>query len=154
LTYVRSLPLGDTLWTRPLGGGPEREIVSDADMAGISYPRFSPDGSQIAFSGINLAARVEPDDAPMLLRAPLSGTPSLRGPFAHGLPTDPWMVGADGSGLRRFVQLSGDDLAVAWSPDGSRLAVSGAYGTLVFSVVDGSSRVVSEDSTFGGIDWR
>ena len=57
ITYVKSLALGDTLWTRPLEGGVEREIVSDADMAAISYPRFAPDGSAIAFAGINLQRR-------------------------------------------------------------------------------------------------
>jgi Tol biopolymer transport system component len=144
LAYVKSLALGDTLWTRPLAGGPEKEIVSDADMAVISYPRFAPDGSLIAFAGINLAAEAPRVAPPDLLRVPLG----------HGLPTDPWIVAPDGSGLRRFAQLSGDDLGIAWSSDGRYLAAAGAYGVTIFSVADGSSRTVTDETTFGGIDWR
>jgi len=61
---------------------------------------------------------------------------------------------SDGTGLRRVVQLSGDDLSVAWSPDGQWLAVSGAYGLFLFGVADGSERDVSKDGSFGALDWR
>ncbi len=162
LAYVRSLPTGDALYVRALAGGAERQIVSDVEMAGIAYPRYAPDGSLIAFAGINLNSMRAPTTASELLRVGLAAPdltgadplPAARGVTRHGLPTDPWVVVPDGTGLRRVVQLSGDDLAVAWSPDGHWLAVSGAYGLFLFAVADGSERSVSDDGSFGALDWR
>jgi Tol biopolymer transport system component len=167
LAYVRSRPTGDALYVRPLAGGAERQIVSDVDMAAISYPRFAPDGSQIAFAGINLSSLRPSATAPDLLRLDLTAPdaapaslrdagrfPRARGLASHGLPTDPWVVAPDGSGLRRVVQMSGDDVAVAWSPDSQQLAVSGAYGLSVVTVADGSEHDLSEDGSFGALDWR
>jgi Tol biopolymer transport system component len=162
VAYIKSLPTGDALYVRPLAGGAERQIVSDVEMAGIAYPRYAPDGSLIAFAGINLNSMHAPTDDPELLRTALAAPdltnarpgPTVRGVARHGLPTDPWMVAPDGTGLRRLVQLSGDDLAVAWSPDGQWLAVSGAYGLFLFAVADGSQRSLSEDGSFGALDWR
>jgi hypothetical protein len=47
-----------------------------------------------------------------------------------------------------------DDAAVAWSPDGAWVAVSGANGLFLVNVADGSARRVSENGSFGAIDWR
>jgi len=47
-----------------------------------------------------------------------------------------------------------DDAAVAWSPDGSLLAVSGASGLFMVNVADGTARRVAEIGSFGAIDWR
>jgi Tol biopolymer transport system component len=156
VAYVKSSPTGDSLWTRPLAGGAERQIVSDVEMAGISYPRYAPDGGLIAFAGVNLNSMGAPSETTERLRIGLStsSNPAPLGVAHHGYPTDPWVVEAAGTGLRRVVQLSGDDLAVAWSPDGQSLAVSGAYGLVLLTIGDGSQRPVTEDGSFGAIDWR
>ena len=76
------------------------------------------------------------------------------GVVAHGLPVDPWLVGADGANLRRFAQLSIDDAAVAWSPDGRWIGIAGADGVRILSVSDGTQTFVSTGGSFGAIDWR
>lgn len=155
LAYVKSQNSGDSLWIRPLGGGQERQIVPDAAMAAISYPRFAPDGSQIAFAGVDLSGEVQPTVAPELLRLSLdNGDGVTRSVLRHGLPTNPYVVASDGSGLREVAELFGDDLAVAWSPDGQWLAVSGAYGLSLLAVADGTERDISTEISFGGLDWR
>ena len=157
LAYVKSQPTGDSLWVRPSDDGTERQIVSDDAMAGIFYPRFSPDGRQIAFAGVSLTSVRPRTIGTQMLRLDLGDADArqaVRAAARHGLPTDPWVVSPDGSGLRRVAQISGDDLAVAWSPDGQQLAVSGAYGLSVLGVADGTERVVSQDGSTGAIDWR
>jgi Tol biopolymer transport system component len=153
LAYVKSTTSGDSLWVRPLAGGQERQIVSDAAMAAVSYPRYSPDGSLIAFAGVDLMGERQPKMDSELLRLDLGGE-TIRSVMRHGLPTNPWLVAPDGSGLREVAALFGDDLAVAWSPDGQWLAVSGAYGLSLVGIADGSERDLSTESSFGGLDWR
>jgi hypothetical protein len=92
----------------------------------------------------------------LLWRGLLAGSDGLSPDdvMSHGLPTDPWVSGGDGSGPRRVVQLSVDDLAVAWSTDGDWLAVSGAYDLFLFMVAEGTERDVSQDGSFVAVDWR
>jgi hypothetical protein len=50
--------------------------------------------------------------------------------------------------------LAVDDAAIAWSPDGSVIASSGASGIFLVSLTDGTPQRVSEMGSFGAIDWR
>jgi hypothetical protein len=77
-----------------------------------------------------------------------------RGGAAHGFPADPWVIPAAGGEPRLLAPLPIDDAAIAWSPDGSVVASSGASGIFLIDVSDGSSRRVSENGSFGAIDWR
>jgi WD40 repeat protein len=86
------------LWTAHADGSAPRRILS---MPGISSPTFSPDGRTIAF-----------------LAATAAGT-------------DVWLAAADGSVTRRLGTIAdgGDPVLtpvgpLAWSPDGTRLALS------------------------------
>src|SRR5581483_7576829 len=126
--------------------------------------RYAPDGARIAFAGSSLDGLRPPASGPASLRLGL-GWPGLgdadadaitarRGVQRHGLPTDPWLVAPDGTGLGRVDRVAGDDLAVAWSPDGQWLALSGAYGLSVVGVADGAERASSPDGSFGALDWR
>jgi Tol biopolymer transport system component len=155
LAYVKSQNTGDSLWVRPFDGGQEHQIISDVAMAAISYPRFSPDGSLIAFAGVDLSGEIAPTTAPLLMRLDVGpGEGVTRSAMRHGLPTNPYVVAPDGSGLREVAELYGDDLAMAWSPDGQWLAVTGAYGLSLLGVADGSERDLSQDGSFGALDWR
>ena len=157
LAYIKSQMTGDALWTRPLAGGPERQLLSEQDLLLVAFPRFKPDGSTLLLAGVGDSAR-SPNkllvgEAPPRRLVP-AWAERTAGVMAHGLPVDPWLVGADGANLRRFSQLSIDDAAVAWSPDGRWIAVGGADGVRILSAADGTQTVVSTSSSFGAIDWR
>jgi Tol biopolymer transport system component len=98
IVFVRSAPAGDGLFVQPLSGGAERRILPDDRQMAITTPRFSPDGTTIAFAG------VEPYPLGMTKRAPLS--PLTSRPDAHGLLADPYIVSRTGTDLRRVAQLA------------------------------------------------
>jgi tricorn protease len=80
---------GGDIWVVPRAGGDARRLVTGLDLA--SGPIFSPDGSQIAFSG-NYDGNV-----------------------------DVYVVSASGGEPRRLTSHPAPDVAVGWTRDGSRV---------------------------------
>jgi Tol biopolymer transport system component len=151
VAYVRSKPDGDSLWTRPFHGGPEREILSETQFISITGPHYSPDGSAIAFGG----TMERPVLSPKLLGPDAPSDPSrLRSVARHGFPSDAYIMSANGADVRAAALLAYDDLALCWSPDGAWLAVSGAAGLKLVNLSDGTIRPVTSKGSFGAIDWR
>jgi len=172
VVYTRARPNGDALWMQPLDGGEGSELVAESVLVLIAYPRYSPDGQSIGLAGVGDTPAFSPS-APPVPGAPTSpgssaaptspkligsdagpGPASLRGVLAHGFPAEPFTVPIGGGEPRRVTSLPIDDAAVAWSPDGAWMAVSGANGLFLVNVADGSSQRVSGLSSFGAIDWR
>jgi Tol biopolymer transport system component len=168
IVYTRALPTGDALWENPVDGGPGREILPDAAFLVIVYPRYSPDGSAIAFGGVGDSFPTYPVPpglpggppvsspvVPKLLGGGL-GSDSIRPRTvaAHGFPAEPYVVPPTGVDARRLAELPIDDAAVAWAPDGSWLAVSGASGLFLVSPTTGEVRRIAEHGSFGAIGWR
>ncbi|MFN8524748.1 MAG: hypothetical protein U0821_16750 [Chloroflexota bacterium] len=143
LAFVRPLPDGDALMVGSPGGGDARMLVPPDKLLALAYPRFAPDGSQIAFVGVGSleGARVSPEQREAWVAA-------------HGLPWSLFVVDATGGDARMVGQLAEDDAAVAWSPDGSSIAFSGAAGLKLVLVTDGSITQVNASTAYGGIDWR
>jgi hypothetical protein len=161
VVFTKSLPTGDALWDVPAEGGDGREIVAQDVLLLITYPRYSPDGQTILMAGVgdDLPSGPSPfatPTAPKLLPSSAPGGPaSIRGVAAHGFPAAPYVVpAAGGSGPRALAPLPIDDAAVAWSPDGAWVAVSGANGLFMVNVADGSAKRVGETGSVGAIDWR
>ncbi|HZO25307.1 MAG TPA: hypothetical protein VFH48_04860 [Chloroflexota bacterium] len=193
IVYTRALPTGDALWEQPLDGSAGREIVPDSQFLVLVYPRYSPDGTRIAFAGVGDTLPTYPvppgppgapgtqpsPAAPGAPRPPSSpdgplgpggaidqGSPKLlpgvsgsdatypRSVAAHGFPAEPYVVSPSGGDARRLAELPIDDAAVAWSPDGAWIAVSGASGVFLVNVADGETRRITENGSFGAIDWR
>ncbi|MFN8635901.1 MAG: hypothetical protein U0893_18785 [Chloroflexota bacterium] len=176
VVYTKALPTGDSLMMQPLDGGEGREVVPDSAFLLITYPRFSPDGQSIAFTAVANAPATVPPGLPgpfgtpgpagsptvpngpgvpkSILTGPGGGAGDARSVLAHGFPAEPFAVPVAGGDARRLAPLPIDDAAIAWSPDGASVAVSGANGLFVVNVADGSFRRVSENGSFGAIDWR
>ncbi|HMB22663.1 MAG: TolB family protein [Chloroflexota bacterium] len=96
-TFSRGLGQGSELWLATHDADVVEPLYSDRYNY-ISFARFSPDGSQIAFIKI----------------------PDTQTPFTVG---ELWVVGADGSNARKLADAdAGHGYAANWSPDGKRIA--------------------------------
>jgi Tol biopolymer transport system component len=140
--FIRSTTAGRQLVVVSPDGA---ESVLATGFADLAAPRFSPDGRQIAFVAVSPQAdQATPPRGALHLGAPIA--------HAHGLPWGVWITGLDGT-PRRLGTLEEDEPTVAWSPDGSHLAVSGGTGVYVLDVARGEATRLLNMGGFGGIDW-
>ena len=96
-TFSRGMGQGSELWSARGNGKVVEQVYADA-LHYISFARYSPDGSQIAFLKI----------------------PDTQTPFTVG---ELWVIDADGSAARKLADAdAGHGYAANWSPDGSRIA--------------------------------
>ena len=114
-------------------------------FADLAYPQFSPNGTEIAFvapqSGVN--GHLSPFD--ILLGVQLA--------FAHGIPWDPWLVSADGTGLRRIAETGADEPSVAWSPDALQLFVYSGTGSYLIEANTGAVTPLTFVQGSGLVAW-
>ena len=141
-------PVG--LWRVPFAGDDAQRMTSTASQD--SHPRWSPDGSQIAFLSAplqtNAPARIF--TMPADTRTASAITPESidvrwfewspsgrRVAFSSGPSTGPglWVMDANGSGQRQVI--TGETAAFAWAPDDSAIVrvTSGSARTLRVEVV-------------------
>ncbi|MDP8922670.1 MAG: hypothetical protein M3O34_07310 [Chloroflexota bacterium] len=149
VAFVHDDVNGQSLMVGPADGGQARELVSRDVFTALAGPRFSPDGTRIAFVAVG-AGPGAADAGPMDRLASFFAVPVA---YAHGEPWSVWTVRTDGTDRRRASSLQEDEPLVAWSPDGAWLAVYGTGGLWVVAV-DGSTepRRIAHGS-FGAIDW-
>jgi Tol biopolymer transport system component len=140
---------GQALRIGSVAGGDSRELVKASAFRGLMGPRFSPDGSWIAF----VAVGPGPSGAIDERRSWLADLFTARVAYAHGDPWGVWKIRPDGSELQRATTLQEDEPLISWSPDGAWLAVHGTGGLWVVDArgVGEPRRVM--DGTIGGIDW-
>ncbi|MCC6792326.1 MAG: PD40 domain-containing protein [Thermomicrobiales bacterium] len=149
LAFVRDEAGGQGLWIGPSNGGEPRQVIRAGDFQALMGPRFSPDGSRLAFSTIGIGPRAGTE-------SPLFGWLawlSVPVAYAHGDPWDIWTVRTDGSDLRRLTVLQEDEPLVSWSPDGRWLAVLGTGGLWIVDAAGIREPVRLADGSFGAIDW-
>jgi Tol biopolymer transport system component len=96
-TFSRGLGQGSELWLAKRGGNVVEQLYADP-FHYISFARFSPDGSQLAFIKI----------------------PDTQTPFTVG---ELWVMDSDGSNAHKLADAdAGHGYAANWSPDGKRIA--------------------------------
>jgi Tol biopolymer transport system component len=119
-------------------------LVPAGRFVAIAYPRFSPDGRQLAFAAITE------------LRSPFRGAPAtalIGAPLGHGFPYEIWLVGADGHELRDVPDAINDDPSVTWSPDGTQVLVYGGWGSLLIDVASGEQTALPFLAGYGSLAW-
>jgi Tol biopolymer transport system component len=161
----------DRLVVRPLGEASERVLVDTPHLLSIAFPRFSPDGTWIAFTAAADQGVAPP--TPIALKARQSAHPqrpwsrvrlqptldtlaALVGPAtarAHGIPWDVWVVRPDGTGLRQVTTFSDDDSSVAWSPDGRWLVTLSAEALHVVALDGMENYCIGSDGGYGALEW-
>jgi len=146
LALVRGERTGDALLlTRP-DGQIVRELIPAGRFSLLGAARFTPDGRTLAVPASGGSQATAPTPArPFGLLAPSVA-------LAHGDPWDVFLIDVDGGEPRRFTRLIEDEISVAWSPDGSLLAL---YGSRGLYLVDrqGAVTFAMDRGGYGGIDW-
>jgi Tol biopolymer transport system component len=164
LIYVRSTRAGQAMYRKTLGDASDGcELISDQVFQYLSLPRISPDGKRVALGGSG-----EPNMGPSgcggdpRSKPAASGLPvgldvlALLGPdvaYAHGLPADIYALNLDGGNMTRIADIKDDDPTLAWSPDGTKLAVFGVAALYVADAKGGPTEKLVEQGGYGGIDW-
>jgi hypothetical protein len=96
-TFSRGMGQGSELWSAKQNGSVAELLYADS-FNYLSFARYSPDGSQIAFIKI----------------------PDTQTPFTVG---ELWVMASDGSNPRKLADAdAGHGYAANWSPDGTRIA--------------------------------
>jgi Tol biopolymer transport system component len=159
LAFVYDDGQGFSLRVGSTDGGDAREIVPSTTFVALAGPRFSPDGSRIAFAALSPKG---PSGAPLLPSGPspapvgqrlvdfLTGAGVAQ---AHGDPWGIWLVRPDGSELRTATPLLEDEPLVAWSPDGASLAVHGGFGLWIVDLSGATDPRRIAEGAIGPIGW-
>jgi Tol biopolymer transport system component len=146
MAYLRSSRAGTALLIRSQSAdlADERELIPAGQFLDLAYPRFAPVGEWIAFAAVT----------PIALHDNLFDT--LFGAavaYAHGLPSDIWLIRSDGLGLHQVAAVSADDPSVSWSPDGSQLFIYGGSGSAIVDVATGELARYAFLSGYGATAW-
>jgi Tol biopolymer transport system component len=167
LVYVRSTRTGQQLLKKTIGeSGDGCELLSDQVFQYLSLPRISPDGKRVALGGSG-----EPNMGPSGCGGdPRSASPSASSgaavvgldlaallqpdvAYAHGLPADVYSLNLDGSDMKRIADIKDDDPTVAWSPDGSKLAIFGVAALFLVDATGGPTTKLTDQGGYGGLSW-
>jgi Tol biopolymer transport system component len=144
-TFLRSSSEGTALIVRAFPDPAERVLIPANRFRDLASPRYSPQGDRIAF----MAPDTFVGQVPMLFASSFFALVAR----AHGFPWDLWLVGTDGSDLRRLAQLGADDGTVSWSPDGSRLFVYGGAGSFLVDLTTGAVTQLDYIVGYGATAW-
>ena len=147
LALVRSDRNGDSLVVARDDGSHPRTLIPAGRYSAIGAPRFSPDGRTLAVpvSGV-------PDETRKSASAGFLGLLGSGVAHAHGDPWEVYLLPVEGGEPRRLTRLLEDELAVAWSPEGDKLAVYGSRGLYLVDR-DGRTTFALDRGGYGGIDW-
>lgn len=149
LAYVRPSPTSgflSELVLSDLAGVWSRVLVRGDELVQITSPRFSPDGTEIAFIGSVTVGEAR--------AVPGLGELFAKGVMRHGPPGDVWVMRVAGGPATRLTSFDEDEPTLAWSPDGFWLAMMGGGGLYLLPRDQSQPPYPLARGGFGGIDWR
>jgi Tol biopolymer transport system component len=134
--------IGEIFESAPLAGGEAQVLVAqDEQLQPYSSPRYSPDGTRIAFASADQT------------QAPPTGRLSAPARTTDGFPQDIWLVDAAGGKPRLLADLKEDLPSLTWSGDGKHIFVLGANGLYDIDVETGAVTLIGEGAFHGQLDW-
>ncbi len=117
----------------------------------LRFPRFSPDGSQLAYAAaLADTTATTPSRPARAWRWPWEIAPA----DAHGVPMDVWLVPVQGGETAKVTNFGEDEPVPAWSPNGRELAIMATGGFYRVVVWDGATRRIGAGAFGGQVDWR
>jgi Tol biopolymer transport system component len=115
----------------------------------VLAPRFSPDGTQVAFAAVT-PLEVPSGEFDLLRALGLAPLPAR----ANGVPWDIYLAPVAGGQITRLTRLNADQPVVAWSNDGKRLALLDEKGLFMLDLADPAAlHQVGPPSSHGQLDW-
>jgi Tol biopolymer transport system component len=155
LAFAKLLPgTGETLETMPLAsatvGATGTVIVGpDEELAPFNAPRYSPDGTTIAFASADqTGARSDQRYVTSRGFGPPAGMP------LDGLPEDIWTVAAAGGARPQRVADIKEDLPwLTWNGDGTRIYVIGAAALYDVNLKSGGVSQIGKGTFHGQVTW-
>jgi Tol biopolymer transport system component len=157
LVYVRTAPdLIQTLWTSALDGSDAVQLAGPEDnLASLHTPRFSPDGSRVAFGGAEpIAPLMRERSAPLASRAPGAVSQAASAVSYNGLPADIWLLDIASGELAKIADLDLDQPSLTWSADGATLYVYSTFGLYAIDAAGREEPELLDEGTFHGyVDW-
>ena len=145
---------GEALMSSALDGSNATTLIGpEQNLAPFNSPRYSPDGSTIAFASADqTGAR---SDVQYVSFGTRDDGRSARPASVDtdGLPEDIWTVSASGGTARRVADLKEDLPAVTWGSDGMHLYALGSTGLSDINVSNGAIQRIGEGAFHGQIAW-
>ena len=151
LAYARLAPqTGESLESVGIdGANPAPLIAASENLAPFNVPRYSPDGTKVAFASADqTGARVASPEYVSVAGVGVSPAPPL-----DGLPEDIWTVDAAGGRPVRVADLKEDLPALTWSGDGKHLYVIGSAGLYDVNVGTGAVDRLGEGAFHAQLVW-
>jgi Tol biopolymer transport system component len=144
---------GQSLRLIPAAGGPERTLIASGAFDGLAAPRFSPDGSAVAFAGLRLGPSA-PTEGGAPTATPLGRLLGPTAALAHGLPWEVWTLPLAGGPPRQLTRLGEDIPCPAWASDRRQLLVQGEMGIYLVDAASGATRRLGDPLGYGCPAWR
>jgi Tol biopolymer transport system component len=149
IAFVRSADKGMGMYIHSLVDASDAPLVPPGQFLALAYPRFSPDGKQLAFAAISLLTPIGRSGRDGLLLSWFGAATAS----AHGFPWEAWLVNADGTNLHQIPDILDDDPSVAWSPDGTQVLVYGGWGSYLVDPQTGTADSLPYLAGYGAIAW-